>query len=100
LQDLTGLDGLKRCGGSVYLYSNAGLRSLHGLEALVEVGDISIREHPLLASVMALGSLTQLGIFDVEDNPRLPTCQVRAVFTTARGQQLYALGNDDAAACP
>jgi len=38
--------------------------------------------------------------FDALNNPRLPACEVRALFARANGQMLYETGNNNAAICP
>jgi hypothetical protein len=53
-----------------------------------------------LATIAALASLQQLNGLDVENNPQLPACQVRALFSSANGQVLYQTGNNNAATCP
>ena len=100
LQDLAGLETLRSVVVSFQLTGNNMLTSMHGLENMTDALSLDIEQNPQLTSLGALGSLTRLSSLTAIGNQRLPTCQVRALFQRAGGQQLFVEGNNNAATCP
>jgi Leucine-rich repeat (LRR) protein len=100
LQDLAGLESLQNVGSSIQLTGNRVLTSMHGLENLTNVQSLDIEQNAQLTTLSALGSVTRLYSLAASGNPRLPTCEVRALFRRAGGQDLYVSGNNNAATCP
>lgn len=91
------LPALALVGPSLEVSSNAALETL-ALPALPEVsGALTIADNPQLRHI-DLVSLGHAEDFRVDDNPRLPTCEVLAVFRHTSGAQEQS-GNDDAATC-
>jgi hypothetical protein len=77
--------------------SNASLQTIE-LPVLPEVADaLAIDGNPQLHHI-DLGSLAHSERFRVDNNPRLPTCEVLAVFSHTTGSQEQS-GNDDTASC-
>ncbi|HEX3763167.1 MAG TPA: hypothetical protein VHW23_30950 [Kofleriaceae bacterium] len=99
---LTGLSlpHLQHVVSDLIVEQNAALQTLE-LPALTEAADeLFIDSNPQLHHI-ALDALTHADAFGVFDNPRLPACEVLAVFahvTSGFGQGQS--GNDDAASCP
>jgi len=84
----------------VSITGNSVLQDLSGLESVAEIENFGIGMNQRLASLRGLENLMQLGNFDALNNPRLPACEVRALFARANGQMLYESGNNNAAICP
>lgn len=99
---LTGLSlpHLQHVVSDLIVQKNAVLQTLE-LPALTEAADeLFITANPQLHHI-AFDALTHADAFSVADNPRLPACEVLAVFahvTSGFGQGQS--GNDDAAICP
>jgi hypothetical protein len=112
---------LQRIEGSLVVRNNAGLRAmryplldhvdstllvqdnaaLQSLEApaLPEVVDgLSIFRNPQLRHI-AFDALTRANSFGVGDNPRLPACEVLAIFAHVTGFGKGQSGNDNTATC-
>ena len=88
---------LATVGSLLEVSSNAALQTL-ALPALPEVaGALTIADNPLLHHV-DFTALTHSDDFRVDDNPRLPTCEVLAVFGHTSGAHEQS-GNDDDASC-
>jgi len=84
---------------SLYITNNATLQDLTGLESVTAADRLTISMNNRLANLRGLSALEQLGNFDALNNPRLPACEIRALFMRANGQMLYELGNNNAAIC-
>jgi len=77
---------------------NTALQTIR-MPALTEAADeLFILSNPQLRTV-AFDSLEHAGVFLVDDNPRLPACQVVALFAQVRGFAHGQSGNDDTAPC-
>jgi hypothetical protein len=101
LVSLTGLEMLTSLGYQLAISRNDSLTSLAGLENLTTVEIFVIAQNANLASVSALESLTNVGgEFSVIDNPRLPTCEVRALHDVTGGSPLTVMGNQGPTNCP
>lgn len=77
---------------------NAGLQSLE-LPALTEVANgLTVVRNPQLRHI-AFDALTHANSFGVSDNPRLPACEVVAIFAHVTGFGKGQSGNDNTATC-
>jgi len=93
------LPGLRDGVTDLVVQSNAALQALE-LPALTGVSSrIDIATNPQLQHI-AFDALVQAPAFGVTDNPRLPACQVAAVFAHVPGGNNHQSGNDDTAPCP
>ncbi|HEX3760078.1 MAG TPA: hypothetical protein VHW23_15285 [Kofleriaceae bacterium] len=78
---------------------NAALQHLE-LPAVVDVAaELQIVSNPQLLHI-GFDALTHAALFEVDNNPRLPACQVTAVFVHVVSEGVTQSGNDDAATCP
>jgi len=82
------------------LTGNVVLTSMHGLENLTSVDNLDIEQNAQLTTLGALGAVTRLSYLTAARNPKLPTCEVRALFRRAGGQELVVTGNNNTATCP
>jgi hypothetical protein len=81
------------------VFSNGSLQTLE-MPMLTEVRDeLFIISNPQLHHI-AFDALGRSDFFLVEGNPRLPTCEVLAVFAHVPGPGKSQSGNDDVASCP
>jgi len=91
LADLHGLENLASVGQAIMVEDNDALASLNGLQSIVEVGHdpdaeadtkfLWIQNHPLLTSLDPLHAWPATAMaanIVVQDNPRLPQCDVDA----------------------
>jgi len=112
---------LRRIEGPVFLVNNDSLTSLsypnleHVVSDLIVSGNALLQtiEMPALTEAadelfidtnpqlhhIALDALTHADVFFVNDNPRLPACEVLAVFAHVTGFAHGQSGNDDHASC-
>jgi Leucine-rich repeat (LRR) protein len=97
---LTGLEALTSL-FQLYVAVNDSLTSLAGLENLSSLDMFFIEENANLASLSALESLMSVdGEFAVVNNPRLPTCEIRALYAVTGGEPLTIMGNQGPTNCP
>ncbi|HZJ67445.1 MAG TPA: hypothetical protein VFD36_28250 [Kofleriaceae bacterium] len=120
---LVGLFGppLRRIEGPVFLVNNDSLTSLSYPNLEHVVSDLIVSGNALLETIempalteaadelfidtnprlhhIALDALTHADVFLVNDNPRLPACEVLAVFAHVTGFAHGQSGNDDHASC-
>ena len=77
---------------------NAALQTIQ-MPALTEAADeLFIFSNPQLRT-LAFDSLEHADVFLVDNNPRLPACQVIPLFARVRGFAHGQSGNDDTAPC-
>jgi hypothetical protein len=100
LQDLTGLESVQSVTSWLQLNGNKVITSMRGLENLAYVQNLEMVENPQLTTLSALGSVMHLSSLTASRNPRLPTCEVRALYRRAGGQELSVDGNNNTATCP
>jgi hypothetical protein len=91
------LPNLAEVGTSISLFSNASLTRV-SLPVVADVShDLFISSNQQLRHI-AFDALTHAALFIVNDNPRLPTCEVLALFERVEGEHGQS-GNDDDAPC-
>jgi hypothetical protein len=100
LTSFAGLAGSAMMLASLTISDNAQLQDLAGLENLTSVDNLDIEQNDQLTTLGALGAVTRLSYLTAARNPRLPTCEVRALFRRAGGQELVVTGNNNTATCP
>jgi hypothetical protein len=77
---------------------NAVLQTIEA-PALTEAADeLFIDNNPLLRHI-ALDALSHADVFLVDNNPKLPACEVLAIFTHVTGFGKGQSGNDNTATC-
>ncbi|HKP64583.1 MAG TPA: hypothetical protein VJV78_47935 [Polyangiales bacterium] len=94
LADISALAKL-RAAESIILTDNAMHPTLHGLEALMEVGagGVVIRNNAALRQLRALSFLTiSAGGMTIRDNPELPQCEID--WLAARLPYGFSMGNN------
>jgi hypothetical protein len=93
------LPELRHVESELFVQRNAALRFLE-MPALTEVADeLFISSNPQLRHI-GFDALAHAEFFGVDDNPRLPACQVLAVFAHVTSRVASQSGNDDTATCP
>lgn len=93
------LPELRKAGAALFVQRNAALRFLE-MPALTEVTDqLFIAANPQLQHI-GFDALAHAEFFFVDDNPRLPACQVLAVFAHVTSRVAAQSGNDSTATCP
>ncbi len=71
LVDLSMLSNLREVGGTIYVFGNGALTSLHGLEELVSVDHLHIRRNHMLVDLAGLDSLDRVDWITVVNNEGL-----------------------------
>lgn len=93
------LPELRQAGDGLLVQRNAALRFLE-MPALTEVSSqLFIDSNSQLVHI-GFDALAQVEFFFVDDNPRLPACQVLGVFSHVTGRVASQSGNDNTATCP
>jgi hypothetical protein len=85
LTSTSGLEQLRFVENYLTLYKNESLTDLTGLDRIVEVAKVQIRENPKLETLGPLArwpSGTVTTEISIGDNPTLPSCEVEAFYAT------------------